>query len=117
MFTKYLCRHPSTYRVCTLGYFVIAAATTGCAPSRFWTLAAVTLTVSRSPNVSTIGGACALCAACQGELALYKRLKHGTLVMRFSFLPAWDKAVATAQELKMIRGNFEDRFPAHGRFL
>lgn len=53
----------------------------------------------------------------RASYALYKRLKHGTLVMRFCFLPAWDKAVATAQELKMIRGNFEDRFPAHGRFL
>lgn len=58
-----------------------------------------------------------LLAAYLGKLPLYKRLKHRALVMGFSFLPAWDKAVATAQELRMIRGNFEDRFPEHGRFL
>lgn len=58
-----------------------------------------------------------LLAAYLGKLPLYKRLKHRALVMGFSFLPAWDKAVATAQELKMIRGNFEDRFPERGRFL
>jgi len=57
-----------------------------------------------------------LLAAYQGALPLYKRLKHRALVMGFSFLPAWDEAIATAQELKMIRDNFEDRFPAHGRF-
>jgi hypothetical protein len=37
--------------------------------------------------------------------------------MGFSFLPAWNNVVATAEELRMIRGNFEDRFPASGRFL
>ncbi|MNG25754.1 hypothetical protein D3C84_1106540 [compost metagenome] len=58
-----------------------------------------------------------LLAAYQGELPLYKRLKHRALVMRFSFLPAWDEAVATPWELKMIQDNFEDRFPAQGRFL
>lgn len=58
-----------------------------------------------------------LLAAYLGKLPLYKRLKHRALVMGFSFLPAWDKAVATAQELTMIRGNFEDRFPERGRFL
>lgn len=58
-----------------------------------------------------------LLTAYLGKLPLYKRLKHRALVMGFSFLPAWDKAVATAQELGMIRGNFEDRFPEHGRFL
>lgn len=58
-----------------------------------------------------------LLAAYLRKLPLYKRLKHRALVMGFSFLPAWDKAVATAEELKMIRGNFEDRFPEHGRFL
>jgi len=57
-----------------------------------------------------------LLAAYLGKLPLYKHLKHRALVMGFSFLPAWDEAVATAQELKMIRGNFEDRFPEHGRF-
>jgi len=58
-----------------------------------------------------------LLAAYLRKLALYKRLKHRALVMGFSFLPAWDNAVATAQELEMIRLNFEDRFPKRGRFL
>ena len=58
-----------------------------------------------------------LLAAYLGKLPLYKRLKHRALVMGFSFLPAWNKVIATAQELKMIRGNFEDRFPERGRFL
>jgi len=58
-----------------------------------------------------------LLAAYLGKLPLYKRLKHRALVMGFSFLPAWNNVVATAEELRMIRGNFEDRFPASGRFL
>jgi len=57
-----------------------------------------------------------LLAAYQGALPLYKRLKHRALIMGFSFLPAWDEAVANAQELKMMRHTFEDRFPVHGRF-
>lgn len=58
-----------------------------------------------------------LLAAYQGNLPLYKRLKHRALVMGFSFLPGWDDQVATRHELKAIRGNFESRFPTRGRFI
>jgi hypothetical protein len=58
-----------------------------------------------------------LLAAFLGDLPLYKRLKHRALVFDFSFLPGWEEAVADARELKLIRGNFELRFPPHGRFV
>ena len=57
-----------------------------------------------------------LLAAHLGKLPLYKHLKHRPLVMGFSFLPAGNETVATAHELRMIRGNFEDKFPEQGRF-
>lgn len=58
-----------------------------------------------------------LLAAYQGDLPLYKRLKHRALAMGLSYLPGWEHSVATAKELAMIRGNFEVKFPARGRFV
>ena len=58
-----------------------------------------------------------LLAAHQGLLPLYKRLKHRALVMGLSYLPGWDDSVADTKELKLVRGNFELRFPPRGSFL
>jgi hypothetical protein len=58
-----------------------------------------------------------LLAAFLGDLPLYKRLKHRALAFDLSFLPGWEESVADAHELKLIRGNFELRFPPRGRFV
>lgn len=58
-----------------------------------------------------------LLAAYLGDRPLYKRLKHRALVMDLSWLPGWEKSVATAHELKLIRDNFTLKFPERGRFV
>lgn len=79
---------------------------------------AVDLALYRSgPTQKDIIREALLLAAFLGDLPLYKRLKHRALVFDFSFLPGWEEPVADARELKLIRGNFELRFPPHGRFV
>lgn len=58
-----------------------------------------------------------LLTAFLGDLPLYKRLKHRALAFDLSFLPGWEESVADAHELKLIRGNFELRFPPRGHFV
>lgn len=58
-----------------------------------------------------------LLAAYLGDLPLYKRLKHRALAFDLSYLPGWEQSVADAQELKLIRSNFELRFPSRGHFV
>lgn len=58
-----------------------------------------------------------LLAAYLGDLPLYKRLKHRALAFGHSYLPGWEQSVADAHELKLIRSNFELRFPPRGHFV
>lgn len=58
-----------------------------------------------------------LLAAYLGDLPLYKRLKHRALAFGLSYLPGWEESVADAHELKLIRSNFELRFPPQGHFV
>jgi hypothetical protein len=58
-----------------------------------------------------------LLAAYFGDLPLYKCLKHRALAFDLSFLPSWETSVADVHELKLIRSNFELRFPPRGLFV
>lgn len=51
------------------------------------------------------------------KLPLYKRLKHRAVTFGLEILPPSQEGVANRNELRVLAGNFEIKFPLRGRFV